>query len=95
MSDERVDHVWAGTDDGHNCSVCVKQDDSLHMCWPTAHLCSACRGSGADQVYIRLGFQGDPPPCFWCEGTGVGGPAGSSGTATSVEGCPADTRGDR
>jgi hypothetical protein len=45
-------------------------------------VCSTCRGSGADQVYIRLGFQGDPPPCFWCEGTGVGGAAGSSGTET-------------
>jgi hypothetical protein len=32
-------------------------------------------------------------PCFVCDG--YGRPAGSSGTETSVEGCPADTRGDR
>jgi hypothetical protein len=83
VSGERVDHVWAGTDDGHNCATCVASLDGLHRCWPTAHLCSSCRGSGADQVYIRLGFQGEPPPCFWCEGIGFGGPAGSSGTETT------------
>lgn len=37
-----TDHPWAGEDDGHNCLTCQERDDSLHLCWPQAHLCSYC-----------------------------------------------------
>lgn len=37
-----TDHPWDGDDDGHNCSVCIERDDTLHMCWPQTHRCSLC-----------------------------------------------------
>lgn len=37
-----TDHPWAGKDDGHNCLTCEDKGDTLHLCWPQAHLCSYC-----------------------------------------------------
>ncbi len=33
----QVDHVWAGSDDGHDCATCIEANDSLHKCDRLAH----------------------------------------------------------
>lgn len=37
-----TDHPWLGDENGHDCLTCQERDDSLHLCWPQAHLCGYC-----------------------------------------------------